>query len=337
MNQTAKKPYNYCMDFLKGLACIFVVFIHVKFPGDFGQAVQAVARFAVPFFFMVSGYYYFRPDYQGVTGGGKKILHIFKITFFAYLFYIVVALLENQFLDGKNEFDFSVPQIIHVAIYSVPSNVPNQLWFLIALLELYIIYFFVDLFRMKKLIYIMLIITFLAMIMLAQGAWYFGSHSLPNFYRNAWIEGFSFFTLGYYLHDQNDKIMIKNKTLVIFVIFSIVLSVVERFACGRIFAVHLSTIPLVTCLFIYAIKNSENHAGTIQKIGKKYSMYVYILHMFFWKYLDRLIEYLSLQDNYLVSWLRPIMVLGFTILASMGCYVLFNCNNNKELSKKVAI
>ena len=73
------------------------------------------------------------------------------------------------------------------------------------------------------------------------------------------------------------------------------------------------------------------------KDREKYSMYVYILHMFFWKYLDRLIECLSLQDNYLVSWLRPIMVLGFTILASMGCYVLFNCNNNKELSKKVAI
>ena len=72
MTQTAKKPYNYCMDFLKGLACIFVVFIHVKFPGDFGQAVQAIARFAVPFFFMVSGYYYFRPDYQGVIGGVKK-------------------------------------------------------------------------------------------------------------------------------------------------------------------------------------------------------------------------------------------------------------------------
>lgn len=72
MTQTAKKPYNYCMDFLKGLACIFVVFIHVKFPGDFGQAVQAIARFAVPFFFMVSGYYYFRPDYQGIIGGGQK-------------------------------------------------------------------------------------------------------------------------------------------------------------------------------------------------------------------------------------------------------------------------
>lgn len=66
MTEVAKKQYNYCMDFLKGIACILVVFIHVKFPGDFGQAVQAIARFAVPFFFMVSGYYCYRSDYQGV-------------------------------------------------------------------------------------------------------------------------------------------------------------------------------------------------------------------------------------------------------------------------------
>lgn len=336
MAQVTKK-YNYCMDFLKGLACIFVVFIHVKFPGDFGQAVQAVARFAVPFFFMVSGYYCYRKDYQGVAKGVKKIWHIAKITICAYLFYIVVALLDNKLLGGTNEFDFSLGQIIHVAIFSVPSNVPGQLWFLIALLEIYIIYFFFDLFRVNKLKYIMAIITFISMIMLAQGAWYFEYHSAPNFYRNAWIEGFSFFTLGYFLHNQEDKIKIKNKTLIIFIVFSTILSIVERFACGRIFAVHLFTIPLVMSLFVYAIKNSESHAGKIQKIGKKYSMYVYILHMFFWTYFDRLIEFLSLQDNFLVSWLRPIMVLGLTILASMGCYVLFNCNKNQELFKKVSI
>ena len=79
MTQTAKKQYNYCMDFLKGIACIFVVFIHVKFPGNFGQSVQAIARFAVPFFFMVSGYYCYRKDYQGVIGGAKKYCIFLKL------------------------------------------------------------------------------------------------------------------------------------------------------------------------------------------------------------------------------------------------------------------
>lgn len=325
MTQMTKKPYNYCMDFLKGIACIFVVFIHVKFPGDFGQAVQAVARFAVPFFFMVSGFYYFRPEYQGVIGGGKKFLHIFKIFFFAYLFYIVVALLENHFLGGSNSFNFSVKHIVGVLTVSViPENVPGQLWFLLSLLEVYLVWFVLDYFHLRKLAYILACFSLLGMILLGQGAWLMG-HSLPaNYYRNPWTEGFFFFTLGYYLHSKQEKIVINNSVLFCVILLSVVLSIVERFVCGRIFAVHLSTYPLVIGLFIYAINNREKHAGVIQRIGKNYSMYIYILHMFWWHNLDRFLEFVSIQDNTIVGWLRPVVVLCLTILTSMGCYFMFN-------------
>lgn len=40
---------------------MFVVFMHCEFPGILGTAVQAVSRFCVPFFFMVSGYFCFKP------------------------------------------------------------------------------------------------------------------------------------------------------------------------------------------------------------------------------------------------------------------------------------
>ena len=53
----SKREYNYCLDFIKGIACICVVFMHCEFPGVLGTAIQCVSRFCVPFFFMVSGYY----------------------------------------------------------------------------------------------------------------------------------------------------------------------------------------------------------------------------------------------------------------------------------------
>ena len=331
MTEVVKKQYNYCMDFLKGIACIFVVFIHVKFPGDFGQAVQAVARFAVPFFFMVSGYYCYRKDYQGVKGGGKKIWHVLKITFFAYLFYIVVALLDNWLLGGSKSFNFSLSHIIRVLLFSVPSNVPGQLWFMIALLEVYIIYFFVEILHARKLAYLAAVITFIAMLAFAQGAWLLGYDLVADYYRNAWIEGFSFFTLGYFLHDKQDKMTISNKWLIIIIALSVVLSIVERFVCGRIFAVHLFTYPLVIGLFVYAIKNSDKHAGTIQQIGKKYSMYVYILHLFFWNYCDKVFLALGWNEQPVVLWLRPLVVLGLTMLASIGCYALFNRTKKEQI------
>lgn len=41
----------------KGIACIFVILIHCTFPGIVGEMLQAIARFAVPLFFTVTGYF----------------------------------------------------------------------------------------------------------------------------------------------------------------------------------------------------------------------------------------------------------------------------------------
>ena len=70
----AAKQYNFCIDFLKGIACIFVVFMHCEFPGLMGIAVQAISRFCVPFFFMVSGYYCFKPLIIKAKAGGAVAL-----------------------------------------------------------------------------------------------------------------------------------------------------------------------------------------------------------------------------------------------------------------------
>lgn len=57
---------NHALDFVKGVACIAVVFMHCEFPGRLGTLVQCLVRFAVPFFFMVSGYFCFRPQTIGL-------------------------------------------------------------------------------------------------------------------------------------------------------------------------------------------------------------------------------------------------------------------------------
>ena len=52
------KKQNECLNFFKGIACILVVSLHVRFPVEAVDGViQCIARFAVPLFFMISGYY----------------------------------------------------------------------------------------------------------------------------------------------------------------------------------------------------------------------------------------------------------------------------------------
>lgn len=76
---------NKSLDAAKAVAACLVVFIHVSFPGQVGQIIKVLARCAVPFFFMISGYFCY---YEGKTAEDKipsKILHILKLFHIAFV------------------------------------------------------------------------------------------------------------------------------------------------------------------------------------------------------------------------------------------------------------
>lgn len=58
VNNNMRGEHNNCLDFFKGIACLLIILVHVPFPGFFGEIIGALSRFAVPFFFMISGYFY---------------------------------------------------------------------------------------------------------------------------------------------------------------------------------------------------------------------------------------------------------------------------------------
>ena len=52
-----KQRNNQLIEACRFLACVMVMFTHVSFPSPYGGYVGALARFAVPFFLMISGYF----------------------------------------------------------------------------------------------------------------------------------------------------------------------------------------------------------------------------------------------------------------------------------------
>lgn len=74
----------------KGIACVFVILIHCTFPGIVGEMLRAIARFAVPLFFTVTGY--FLLDLYGKVTRARilrKMGRIVKITILADAFYMI--------------------------------------------------------------------------------------------------------------------------------------------------------------------------------------------------------------------------------------------------------
>ncbi len=88
---------NKTFDAFKGIACILIVFIHCAFPGTFGTTVQALSRWATPFFFVVSGYFFRKYTIEDCM---RKAKHVAQITAWAVALYIPIALIENLIRGG---------------------------------------------------------------------------------------------------------------------------------------------------------------------------------------------------------------------------------------------
>ena len=76
---------NNTLELLKVFAAYMVVFIHVIFSGYVGTAIETLARFAVPFFFVISGFYSYGISTQKIKKRIKKILILIVFAVFSYI------------------------------------------------------------------------------------------------------------------------------------------------------------------------------------------------------------------------------------------------------------
>ena len=70
----------------------------------------------------------------------------------------------------------------------------------------------------------------------------------------------------------------------------------------------------------------------MQRLGRDCSMLVYILHPVVWHTLDGVYLYLGITDNLLAQYLRPLLVVVFSILLAL----LFNAIVAKIKTLKIA-
>ena len=84
-----KKQRNYSLDLLKFISSFLIVCIHFKISGETGKLITIIGRFAVPVFFMVSGYYSYNDDEHHIK---NKILNIkyIKIIFLCICYLLLL-------------------------------------------------------------------------------------------------------------------------------------------------------------------------------------------------------------------------------------------------------
>ncbi|AYA77598.1 acyltransferase [Bacillus sp. Y1] len=297
---------NYSIDFFKFFAILGVVFIHTNlFSNEIGFILHTFSRFAVPFFFMSSGYLFNQTIAKQNTlmGQLKKYLsRIIKIYFCWVLFYFIYDILSRQVIGTlKNDYvSLLKNQTLINVLYYGDSTSGFQLWFLTALIWSILI---ISIFAFYNKIGILLLVSIILNTIALLGESYTMFFELPLRTRDTMCFGLMYTTLGYFLglkSDQIKKIKIKPLTLSFLFLFFSFTQMIERYILITQFAqpkgsYFLSTAFISLSLFLFVLKYSQLGKGSIiNKIGSN-SLGIFVIHVFFIGIINLSVNFLNLS------------------------------------------
>lgn len=280
MTKVAPKQRLYRMDHFKLLAAYFVIFIHSLFPGNYGIAVKTIARFAVPFFFLCSGFFLYGNKPENII---KKALHILKLFLMAAVVYFVATVLlyvlQRDF-QGLSDYLHTLikPSILMRFILFNECAVAGHLWYMAALLYVYIIYYFVEKLKIPDLITAISAIVLLAIHLVL---WHilltYKITETTFFVRNFLFIGFPFVTIGRMMKKHLDQLPRLNLvTVLLLLIVGSVCSLVSRFVFGNK-SVPFGAIVCAITLLLVCVTGKQPQKPRLINAGI-YSTYIYLFH-----------------------------------------------------------
>ena len=331
--QTLKTARNQTLECFKLIASVFVVFIHINFPNRFGALMTCLARFAVPLFFTISGYFSYQTESNRLI---KRIGHNLKLLLLGTAVYFIWY---SFFLfwtgnDVRGFFVSSIPNTDLLSRLIVINTVPygSHLWFLPALALSYgILWGYLRFFEDKSVTYqpLYLVSTVLMILQLTFGEFFTAAGmEIPIYaYRNAFFCGLPFLTLGIFLREYQDRIFrvfsLTTGKLALAIIATMAFSAMEWHGIGTC-EMYLGTILAVPAMILFAASHPtvSRHPVAeriISKLGSV-STGVYLLHMavrdFYSAFIRWRIEAVLFDKE---AWLGPIFVALISIIASACC------------------
>lgn len=273
---------NISIDFGRFIAALLVVIIHVPiFKG--ASVLVPLARCAVPFFYIISGYYLFSNESQKLNKRLKNNIKKWGILWLQYtlwiggIVYIMNVVIGDYFFfhreDAIKLIRTGVCRALNVVYTNDKEYGFSVLWFLyggtLAFLLMYILrkYLYKASFQIGIIIFHTIIIIF----------WNLNEHSdiLP-FIRSS----FPFLLIGFMIHQyetQIDKLLSRNvnKILILFLLFTLML---ERFDYLGSVEIFYSTTPLTVLLFIFLKNTNSKITNIVSKVPIQCTMDIYIWH-----------------------------------------------------------
>ncbi|MBE7019383.1 MAG: acyltransferase [Ruminococcaceae bacterium] len=320
---THSKIRNNSLDCLKWISSFMVVCIHFRSYGEFGELVSVLSRFAVPVFFMISGYYSAsdKPDKLKT-----KIVHILKLYFGAVLLYLCFNVLVKVLAGQYRETIWYLSTYFRIR-YLVPLLFFNEsvtafhLWFLGALIYAYGIEYLVTKWNIKdNILYVLAGVLLMIHLTLGIGRSAFGIEApaflVKNYMlRNVWLMGFPLFTFGKLIRKKKTEIL-KKVTAGVIGVF-IVISIAEAFLLHQIDwskDLYLGSVLLAFSLFILALKlkNRSYPSALIRLFATGTD--VYVIHVM----IGNILAMTKLENVLVYQYGKPVIIFAVSVVISLA-------------------
>ncbi|MBQ9514268.1 MAG: acyltransferase [Clostridia bacterium] len=331
MGQTIKSR-NISLNFFEILACIMIIFIHAPFPGHIGEFITGLAKFGVPLFFAISGYYLYN---EGITVENlrrklnKRIKRILLLIILDIFIYLSILIFHNR-NNLKEYFNsiISIYKIIEFLLFNHPLLGMTS-WFLYAMLYAYVfLYIFAKMFLKNNFIIIFFIcLAFMhpiVRIIMFKTELSFYGYALSSviLYLNWYFDALPCICLGVFLKKNKEmfeKINIKID-IVLIILFFILSGIAQIcYANNNVSSnIHFSNIFCVSFIIIFTQKkpNLFSKLKFIENTGT-WTMLVYILHP------AMIFMVRKIVTNSFSEYLFPLVVaISTVIVVSAICYII---------------
>lgn len=281
MENTLNKR-SYSIDSIKGLAAILIVCLHCANEDAFDSVIHLMGRMAVPMFFIITGYYL--PSMIKSRHIISHITKILRITIAGLIIYTILYVVDSLLMDDFNYRLSIVLNFRHILSSLFLGRFPlsvnaGHLWYLVSVFYILVFVFLYT--KRYKIANLYFLIPFLFCIG-------YVISSFPNvsrlYYQNYLFIGLPYVLLGSYIRDKDVSFSDK-KIKWLIVIFSILYLTEIGFYLLIGLPAHrehyFCIIFLVSSILIWASNHPDYGEGSIlAMIGKKYSIYIYVIHFY---------------------------------------------------------
>lgn len=292
---------NTSLDLLKGIAALFVIWIHEQFPGVTGQLINRIGAFAVPVFFMVSGYFSRSASREKLE---KSIRHILTLIVIAY----GLNLLRIVIFDGGTAavdalLDAFAPRTLLLWVVLNITPISGVAWFLFALLYCYILHWLFHAWMKDRRVFLLIPVCIAAGLAVRL--------LLPSVgTNNAWFCGIPCYLVGRWFRENR----VSTASLGLAAVLGLGALVLSVFALPVL--AYPAAFAMAAGFFGLCIRFPHAPRCLLSRIGSTYSFFVYIGHALMIHVFNAI---LPVGDSMLLAWVRPVLLAAATI----GCAALW--------------